>query len=232
MPGAPRGASRRLAVAVCGLVTLALSATTMVAAVAATGNPTAESGFISRIANLRAQHGVPPLATDAQLTDIARRWAARMAADGRLEHNPSLTSEYPGWREMGENVGVGPDVDTIHQAFVHDPEHYANMVHATYQRVGVGVVTDSSGRLWVVEDFATLQGSAPPPAPAPAPAPAPLPRVRSALPARPPASPASGVASTSAPPPPPPPPPPPAPPPPPPHRLVGVLAALEALDHH
>src|SRR5207249_6479456 len=106
-----------------------------------------------------------------------RRWAARMAADQRLEHNPNLGGEYSGWTAMGENVGTGGDVDSIHRAFVNDPEHYANMARASFNRLGVGVVRDDAGRLWVVEDFAAASGgtTSPPPPPPPPPTPPPPP---------------------------------------------------------
>jgi len=49
---------------------------------------------------------------------------------------------------------VGPSVDAVHTALVASAGHYANITGASYSRIGVGVATDSSGQVWVVEVFA------------------------------------------------------------------------------
>jgi len=126
-----------------------------------------------------------------------------MAAAGGISHNPSLASEVSGWRSIGENVGMGPSVDSIQQAFINSPEHYRNIMDGAFSVVGIGV-TYGGGSVFVTLDFeqpmATVAAAAAPPPPAPvvvhpvpAPvvraAPAPAPRPAAPAPSPPPAPP-------------------------------------------
>jgi hypothetical protein len=129
------------------------------------------SDFVSRINDARAAHGLSVLAVSGRLDSIAGSWAQHMAVTHTLSHNPNLTTEAPpNWTKLGENVGEGPSVDAIDSAFAHSPEHYANMVDSAFQYVGVAVATDSSGQLWVVQDYMQMSS---PPTPPPAPSPPP-----------------------------------------------------------
>ena len=176
-------------------------------------SPSAASQFVADINALRAAHGLGALSLNNSLVSMADNWAVHLAGVGSLSHNPSLASEAPsGWRLLGENVGVGPDVASLQAAFTASPEHYANMVDGAFSQIGVGVYVSSQGYMWVTEDYmeppavvpaavpATPVRSAAAPAPAtvsvrpvslslPAPAPAPAP-VAAATPA---AAPAASV---------------------------------------
>jgi cysteine-rich secretory family protein len=164
-------------IALLAFLLLVLSAS----AASATDSGSAEAQFVSRLNGVRAGRGLPALAVDGHLTSVARSWSAKMASDGAISHNPSLGSQVSGWRTLGENVGTGSSVDSIEQAFENSPHHYENMVDANYTLVGIGVVVDGNGTIWVTEDF-EQPASSPRPAPAPAPArpapPAPKPVAR------------------------------------------------------
>jgi hypothetical protein len=128
---------------------------------------------------------------------------------------------------VGENVGTGPEVGAIMNAFVGSPSHYANIVDARYDYIGVGVTWGSDGRMYTAHVFMDLGGSS---APVPAPAPAPA-RVQAA------AAPAPAAAAPAAAPEPEPAPEPVAPPAPAPppaaaasDRVATVLALVGALD--
>lgn len=142
-----------------------------------------EDGFSAHLAGERASHGLPALASAADLQAVARRQAQRMADRGEPFHNPDLTSEVSGWTLVGENVGFGPNPDLVHDAFMASAPHRSTILDARFTQVGVGAVRDANGRLWVVEVFRRPDAAAPAPAPAPAaaaPAPAPAPAPRSA----------------------------------------------------
>lgn len=139
---------------------------------AAADPASAEAEFVQRINALRADKGLAPLGVDPELTAIARRWSARMADDGELSHNPNLGNEARDWRMLGENVGVGPTVESIHRAFVNSPRHYENLVEPAFTLIGVGVV-ERDGQIWVTQDFKQPRAARAAPAPAPAPRPAP-----------------------------------------------------------
>jgi hypothetical protein len=76
-----------------------------------------------------------------------------MASKQSLYHNPNLTSQVQNWQAVGENVGEGPTVSDIHDAFMHSPEHKANILDHDFTQVGVGVSVDKNGIIWVTEDF-------------------------------------------------------------------------------
>lgn len=147
-------------------------------------NGGAEREFVSAIAQERASRGLGALSDDAELVDVARRQAARMAANKNLHHNPNLQSEVRDWEVLGENVGRGANVAEVHQAFMESETHRAQILEPRYLEVGIGVVW-ADGELWVAEVFRKRQAPPPPPpaeedsrvsagaAPAPAPAPGP-----------------------------------------------------------
>ena len=113
---------------------------------------TVEDTFIAKLNYARASRDIPRLRTRAILTEVAREQANRMADRNTLYHNPSLTSDVPRWRWVGENVGYGPDAITIHVAFMQSPGHRANILDRDYTQVGVGAVV-RDGRVWVAEVF-------------------------------------------------------------------------------
>lgn len=164
-----------IAAAVIGLVGPIVAASQ--ASAADTGSM--ESEFVSRINTLRAGKGLAPLKVDAELTSIGRRWAGKMASAGRISHNPNFKYEVTqDWVKLGENVGTGPDVKSIHDAFVASSTHYANMADGAFTRIGVGVVIGPNGAIYTSHQFMRLaadDGAKTTAAPAPAPAPAPKP---------------------------------------------------------
>jgi hypothetical protein len=191
-------------------------------------DPGLESQFVSGVNSVRANAGLPSLSVDGQLTAVARAWADHMAAANAISHNPSLGSQVTAaWTVVGENVGTGPEVGAIMNAFVGSPSHHANIVDARYDYIGVGVTWGSDGRMYTAHVFMDLGGSPAPAAPAPA-------RVQAAAPAAPAAAAAPAPAAAPEPAPAPEPVAPPAPAPPPAaaasDRVATVLALVGALD--
>ena len=190
---------------------------------AATDPRSAESAFVSRINSLRASKGLSQLQVDSELTSIGRRWASKMAADGDISHNPSFSSWVTAdWVKLGENVGMGGDVDAIFKAFVASPSHYKNLVDPAFQFVGVGVVVTGDGTIFTAHQFEQKAGAAAAPAAAAAPKPAAAPRPAAAKPAAPKPAPVPVAAPAPAPVP--------APPSAPAHA-VQVLEQLRHFDH-
>ncbi len=134
------------------LLTLAITATVMVAAFATPALAGAESQFVSKINASRAAAGKPPLEVYWDLTDDARAQSQRMAAKGEIFHNPALSSSTGVWLALAENVGVGADVSSLHSAFMNSAGHRRNIL-GDYNYIGVGVTTDDSGLMWVTMIF-------------------------------------------------------------------------------
>ncbi|MGI9612208.1 MAG: CAP domain-containing protein [Acidimicrobiales bacterium] len=162
-----------------------------------------EAAFVARINDLRLSRGLGPVASDPELTALARRWTDTMAAGGGLRHASDLSVGIPpGWTVLGENVGVHTvhDVDRLFQAFIDSPSHLANLTDARYNRVGVGVVHAPDGRIWTTHRFMATPAALPPPA-APAASPPPPPPPATAPPTTPPTTaPPTTARPTTAPP--------------------------------
>jgi hypothetical protein len=206
----------------------------------------AEGDFAARINGERSSRGLGTLTVDGELTSIARRWSGKMSASQQLSHNPNLSREVTqDWEKLAENVGFGGDVSTIHDAFMNSAPHRANILDPALTHVGVGVVVDGNGQLWVTEVFMRLRGgggggggttattAAPPPPTTARPRPAPTTTAPRPAPTTAPPAPPTTPPTTEPPPPetttttePPPPPPPPVAS----ERLVLVLDRLVALD--
>jgi len=153
------------------LATLMLAITLLIGtAGSAQAAPTSdESAFLSATNSYRSQNGLPALQWDDALANIARGWSQQMDGANTLSHNPAITDQINSlvtsqWTRIGENVGFGPSVDAIQNAFLNSAPHRANIL-GDYNRVGIGTVRDTSGTLWVTLDF--LKGpslvTAPPP---------------------------------------------------------------------
>ena len=67
---------------------------------------------------------------------------AKMAAGPRHLPQPELQSTRDHRRlvQASENVGQGPDIDTVHRALVASRSHYVNMTDTEVTPIGVGVV--------------------------------------------------------------------------------------------
>jgi uncharacterized protein YkwD len=131
-----------------------LTAVMLVAEPASADALSDEAGFVGKLNELRTSKGLAPVSVRDDLTTLARSWAGQMTAAGAISHNPALTTQAPAdWTRVGENVGLGGDVQSLHDAFVASPAHYANMV-GDYQFVGVGVVWSGS-TMFVAVEFMT-----------------------------------------------------------------------------
>ena len=146
-----------------------------------------EAHVVSLVNGTRAGKGLQRLSTHAGLVNMAREQAVRMLQKGNIFHNTSLGADIEAldviWKIVGENVGMGPNVDLIEQAFLDSPDHYKNIVRPDFNSIGVGVVPDNKGGVFVTQVFAEIQGAAAAAPPAAAPVAAPT---RTAPPAPPP----------------------------------------------
>ena len=111
-----------------------------------------EAAFVAKINAARKARGLRPLVVRTDLVAVARRQAGRMASQRRLHHNPRLANEVRGYRWVGENVGVGPNVTSLHAAFMASPGHKANILDRGYSQVGIGIVVRGN-TIWVTEVF-------------------------------------------------------------------------------
>jgi hypothetical protein len=170
-----------------------------------------EQCFVDRTNAERAALGLGSLAVNQDLVTMARRHSGRMASAGTIFHNTNLAAEAPdGWRLLGENVGVGPTCEALHQAFMDSVHHRDNIVEPRFNQVGMGVVL-SGTTIYVTEQFMQAGAVPAPTPPPPPPPPPPSPKPPPPPPPSPSPRPAPSLSPPPAPPPPPPTPPPPSP---------------------
>ena len=132
----------------------------------AVNDPGAEGDFVARTNALRASKGLPGLSVNGTLAAKARNWAEHMAAVGAISHSNLSDGAPSEWHRLGENVGRGPSVDSIHNALVASPDHYANLTDPGFQTIGVGVV-NANGTYYVAEVFMESASQPAPSAPTP-----------------------------------------------------------------
>ena len=120
--------------------------------------PRSEAWMLGAINDARAQHGAGSLTWDASLDRLATAHAERMAKAARVFHNEAgLRARRAQTGEtLGENVGLGVDLDDVHDAFLASASHRHTML-GPFDRIGLGVVR-RAGEVYVVEVFATRSG--------------------------------------------------------------------------
>jgi hypothetical protein len=112
----------------------------------------AEGDFVKKINSARASNGKAPVQVYWDLTDDARRHSKKMMERGEIFHNSNLGSVTTGWKALGENVGVGPSVNLLFDAFMQSSAHRKNILGG-YNYVGVGVAIESDSLMWVTMIF-------------------------------------------------------------------------------
>lgn len=114
----------------------------------------AEKGFAQKMNAERKAKGLGTMKLDPELSKAAMVHTNEMARSATLVHstNTQLSKRVTNWVTLGENVGVGAAVDSLHTAFMNSPAHRANIMLAKFNNVGVGTKS-ADGRLWVTVIF-------------------------------------------------------------------------------
>ncbi|MDO5052370.1 MAG: CAP domain-containing protein [Pseudoclavibacter sp.] len=106
----------------------------------------------------RARAGLPPLAADPALDAYAQDWSVRLSAAGSLSHSDLGRvrgvdpARFTG--RVAENVAMGQKPHEVAGAWTASPGHYANMVHAGVDTIGVGYALDANGTPYYTTVFA------------------------------------------------------------------------------
>ena len=120
----------------------------------AVADSSSESGFLAKINASRSAAGLGPLSVDGGLRSHARNHTQDMIDSGGIYHSTSAELQAAGgsgWSKLGENVGRGGTVASLHDAFMNSPGHKANILGG-YNKVGIGTGT-SGGLLYVTVVF-------------------------------------------------------------------------------
>lgn len=156
MQGKRRWASRWLPV----LLTAAM--VTMGLGLSAGADSATESGFLAQINATRSSNGLGSLTMDGGLRSHARSHTQEMMDANKIYHSTSAelkAAAGSGWSRLGENVGRGGTVSSLHQAFMNSSGHRKNIL-GDYNYVGIGTGT-KDGVLYVTVVFMKKGGSSP-----------------------------------------------------------------------
>lgn len=117
-------------------------------------NKPEEVGFLRKINAARRDQSRGQLQLDPELTKVARKHTREMTAKNLLHHTKTAAfkTRVTNWTMLGENVGVGSTVDSLHKAFMDSPSHRDNVLYNTYRHIGIGT-RERNGRLWVTIVF-------------------------------------------------------------------------------
>jgi uncharacterized protein YkwD len=113
-----------------------------------------EQGFAKKINTARRASGKNRLQLDPELSRAARKHTFEMVRKDLLHHTSesALRRRVTNWSTLGENVGVGGTVTSLHAAFMASPAHKDNILYSSFRHVGIGVV-ERNGRMWVTVIF-------------------------------------------------------------------------------
>jgi len=97
---------------------------------------------LSLLNQLRAAHGVGPVAVDTAMSAEALAWSDEMSRSG-FRHSSLNYAENIAWH----SAPMSPEVaaTTLHDMWVASSSHFRNMVDPRWTRVGIGLHLDGSG---------------------------------------------------------------------------------------
>ena len=109
-----------------------------------------ERAFADKMNGSRSGNDLGSVELDPELSKVARLHTKEMIGAKGLFHTPmtKLMTRVTNWVALGENVGRGDTVGSLHRAFMKSPTHRANILDGTFNHVGVGTAR-AGGKLWV-----------------------------------------------------------------------------------
>jgi len=136
----------------------------------------AAAQVLALINQARAQAGLPPYTLSSGLDQSSAAHNTTMAGGCGLSHQcpgePSLgtreTDAGVHWTSAGENIGEGGPVASTESAIARmavgltqdmlnekppDDGHRLNILSSAFQHIGIAVLRDSSGTVWMTQDF-------------------------------------------------------------------------------
>ncbi len=135
-------------------IVLLAAVATVTLGLSAAADPATEAGFLAKINASRAANGLAALSVDGGLRSHARKHTQDMIDADKIYHSTGdelKAAAGAGWSKLGENVGRGGTVDSLHKAFMASPGHKANIL-GDYNYAGIGTAS-SDGVLYVTVVF-------------------------------------------------------------------------------
>ena len=113
------------------------------------------------LVNKERDSGSQTARADPELTEVARRHSADMFARGYFAHDtPEGRDPFDRMRTAnvrfvtaGENLALAPTVPVAHRGLMNSPGHRANILHAQFGRVGIGIMDGGIRGLMISQSF-------------------------------------------------------------------------------
>jgi uncharacterized YkwD family protein len=131
-----------------------------------TGVPSSNLTYEQKVVELvnieRQKAGLPALKMDSAISNVARIKSKDMAVNNYFAHqSPTYGSAGDmlrqfgiSWRAWGENIAAGQRTpEIVIDAWMNSPGHRANILSPNFSKIGVGYVTNSSGRPYWTQIF-------------------------------------------------------------------------------
>jgi uncharacterized protein YkwD len=130
---------------------------------AAAGSPDAAVALERMVRAARARSGLGALTRDEALDRVARHHAEAMRSAQRVGHDVGFGDPWTRLERVGvaatdagENVAHARDVVFAHRTLWASPSHRGNLLNGRFDAIGIGVVHDDDGSVWVCELFVDL----------------------------------------------------------------------------
>jgi uncharacterized protein YkwD len=108
----------------------------------------------------REARGLQPLALSPALSDVARAYSGRMAAEKRVHHELASPVEdrirgaLPDICTIGENISKHTTIDYSLGDLLLSEGHRANLLNDRFTLIGIGIVRGEDGFLYITQEFA------------------------------------------------------------------------------
>ena len=126
-----------------------------------------QSSMTSQVVNLvnseRAAQGLTALQKDSRLAALAQQKAEEMAKNQYFSHtSPTYGSAFDmlkaagySYKTAGENIAMGQkSAASVMDGWMHSSGHRANILHTSYEKIGVGYAVSADGMPYWVQIFA------------------------------------------------------------------------------
>jgi len=123
--------------------------------------PDLEARMLELVNQERVASGLKPLASDPELTEVARRHSVDMFSRGYFAHDtPEGRDPFDRMRAAnvrfvtaGENLALAPTVQVAHRGLMNSPGHRANILYPQFGRVGIGILDGGIHGLMISQEF-------------------------------------------------------------------------------
>lgn len=120
-----------------------------------------EQAMVKLVNDERVKRGLRPLAVSTALTAVARAHAQDMFERGYFSHvapeglTPADRLDQAGisYGVMGENQALAPDLSVAHAGLMNSPGHRANILGASFRKIGIGVIDGGVYGEMFVQEF-------------------------------------------------------------------------------